>query len=144
MTNLIEYIPECAKDIAQISVMFSDGVETVALCYMFDPDSDHRIADTMEQNHSLGCGVIMLDFDGEHCGPATGWDLFQNEEGRFGIQLWGPVTLDPNDAEVCAQLVEEYLFEAGVLERTDTDQATLDRAEIKRAARQTKWQKYLH
>jgi hypothetical protein len=144
MTDMITDVPECAKNVAQINVTFSDGAETVGLCYMFDPDSDQRIADTMERSHSLECGVIMLDFDGEHCGPSTGWDLFQNEDDRFGIQLWGPVSLDPDDAEVCAQLVEEYLFAAGVLERTDGDQIAFDRAEVKRAARQNKRQKYLH
>jgi hypothetical protein len=144
VTNIITDLPECSMNVAQIDVTFSDGGKTVALCYMFDPASDQRIADTMERDHTLECGVVMLDFDGEHCGAATGWDLFQADEDCLGIRLWGPSTLDPDDAEVCAKLVEEYLFDAGVLERTDEDQAALDRAEIKRAARQGKRQKYLH
>ena len=144
MTDIITDMPECAKDITKINVTFPDGSKTVALCYMFDPDSDQRIADSMDQDHSLESGVIMLDYYGEICRTGAGWSLVQNEHGQFGIRLWGPIPLEPDVAEVCTELVEEYLFDVGVLERPDADQAAVDRAEIKRAARQAKRQKFLH
>lgn len=116
MFHLTSNALENAKGVAHAAVTLPNGDDIVGICFMLDPTCDRQIAEEMERNRAVVRGMIVLDPEGDYCSLLNGWDLIQSQRGQLGIQLWGASALDPKDKMLCYEVIEQYLFQLGVIE----------------------------